>query len=119
VDRIIAASSGRDLLDVGYGTGTCARLFRVADCRVLDVDPDPRMAELARQGGTVTKVAKFEGRDWAGRTFDVVIVFRMLDSVFGQGSARLARHGNQPGLHRVSKVPVRAGDALQLPAVPF
>src|SRR5581483_2175892 len=47
VDRIIAASPGRDVVDVGCGTGISARLFQAAGCRVLGVDPDPRMAELA------------------------------------------------------------------------
>ena len=51
VERIVAASPGRDVLDVGCGTGISARLFQAAGCRVLGVDPDPRMAELARQGG--------------------------------------------------------------------
>jgi SAM-dependent methyltransferase len=73
VDRVIAASPGRDVLDVGCGTGICARLFQAAGCRVLGVDPDPRMAELARQGGTEAEVAKFEDWDPAGRTFDAVI----------------------------------------------
>jgi SAM-dependent methyltransferase len=73
VDRIIAASPGRDVLDVGCGTGISARLFQAAGCRVLGVDPDSRMAELARQGGTETEVAKFEDWDPAGRTFDAVI----------------------------------------------
>jgi SAM-dependent methyltransferase len=73
VDRIIAASPGRDVLDIGCGTGIAARLFQAAGCRVLGVDPDPRMAELARQGGTETEIAKFEDWDPAGRTFDAVI----------------------------------------------
>ncbi len=73
VDRIIAASPGRDVLDVGCGTGISARLFQAAGCQVLGVDPDPRMAELARKGGTETEVARFEDWDPAGRTFDAVI----------------------------------------------
>jgi SAM-dependent methyltransferase len=73
VGRIIAASPGRDVLDVGCGTGIAARLFQAAGCRVLGVDPDPRMAELARQGGTEVEVAKFEDWESAGRTFDAVI----------------------------------------------
>jgi SAM-dependent methyltransferase len=72
-DRIVAASPGRDVLDVGCGTGISARLFQAAGCRVLGVDPDPRMAELARQGGTEAEVARFEDWDPAGRTFDAVI----------------------------------------------
>lgn len=79
VRRIVAAGPGPDalnalnVLDVGCGTGIAARLFQAAGCRVLGVDPDPRMAELARQGGTETEVATFEDWDPAGRTFDVVI----------------------------------------------
>jgi SAM-dependent methyltransferase len=72
VGRIIAASPGRDFLDAGCGTGISARLFQAAGCRVLGVDPDPRMAEQARQGGTQTEVAKFEDWDPAGRSFDAV-----------------------------------------------
>ena len=73
VNRIIAASPGRDVLDVGCGTGILSRLLAAAGCRVLGVDPDPRMAELARQGGTNTEVAKFEDWEPAGRTFDLVV----------------------------------------------
>jgi SAM-dependent methyltransferase len=90
VDRIIAASPGRDVLDVGCGTGISARLFQAADCRVLGVDPDPRMAELARQGGTETEVAKFEDWDSAGRTFDAVVAaqaWHWVDPVAGVGKA--------------------------------
>jgi SAM-dependent methyltransferase len=90
VQRIIAASPGCDVLDVGCGTGISARLFQVAGCRVLGVDPDPRMAELARRGGTETEVAKFE--DWApaGRTFDAVIAaqaWHWVDPVAGAAKA--------------------------------
>jgi SAM-dependent methyltransferase len=73
VDRIVAASTGLDFLDVGCGTGIAARLFQAAGCRVLGVEPDPRMADLARQAGTDVEVAKFEDWDPAGRTFDGVI----------------------------------------------
>jgi SAM-dependent methyltransferase len=90
VDRIIAASPGRDVLDVGCGTGISARLFQAAGCRVLGVDPDPRMAELARQGGTEAEVAKFEDWDPGGRTFDAVIAaqaWHWVDPVAGAAKA--------------------------------
>jgi SAM-dependent methyltransferase len=95
VDRIIAASLGGAnsrpyCLDVGCGTGISARLFQAAGCRVLGVDPDPRMAELARQGGTETEVAKFEDWDPAGRTFDAVIAaqsWHWVDPVAGVAKA--------------------------------
>ena len=95
VDRIIAASPGRDVLDVGCGTGISARLFQAAGCRVLGVDPDPRMAELARQGGTKAEVAKFEDWDPAGRTFDAVIAaqaWHWVDPVAGAAKAAAVLH---------------------------
>ena len=64
VDRIVAESPGRDVVDAGCGTGISARLFQAAGCRVLGVDPDPRMAELARSeragrgGGEVRAVGR-------------------------------------------------------------
>jgi SAM-dependent methyltransferase len=73
VDRIVAESPGRDVVDAGCGTGISARLFQAAGCRVLGVDPDPRMADLARETGLEVEVAKFEQWDAAGRTFDAVI----------------------------------------------
>jgi ubiquinone/menaquinone biosynthesis C-methylase UbiE len=59
-DRILAGIPGRDVVDAGCGTGISARLFQAAGCRVLGVDPDPRMADLARQSGLDAEVAKFE-----------------------------------------------------------
>ncbi|MGC1756305.1 MAG: methyltransferase domain-containing protein, partial [Trebonia sp.] len=73
VDRIVAASPGRDVLDVGCGTGIAARLFQAAGCRVLGVDPDERMASVARQAGLEAEVTTFEDWDGAGREFDAVI----------------------------------------------
>jgi SAM-dependent methyltransferase len=93
VDRIVAASPGRDVLDVGCGTGISSRLFQAAGCTVLGIDPDPRMAELARQGGTATEVAKFEDWDPAGRSFDVVIAaqaWHWVDPVAGAARAAAA-----------------------------
>jgi SAM-dependent methyltransferase len=73
VDRVIAASHGREILDVGCGTGIAARLFASADCHVLGVEPDPRMAEIARASGIEVQVATFENWDAGGRQFDAVI----------------------------------------------
>ena len=88
--RIVAASPGPDLLDVGCGTGIAARLFTAAGCRVLGVDPDPRMAALARDGGTDTEVAKFEDWDARGRMFDAVTAaqaWHWVDPVAGAAKA--------------------------------
>jgi SAM-dependent methyltransferase len=73
VDRLVAASRGREILDVGTGTGIAARLFASGGCRVQGVEPDARMAEIARARGIEVHVAKFEDWDAAGRQFDAVI----------------------------------------------
>ena len=73
VDRVIAVSGGRDLLDVGCGTGIASRLFASAGCRVLGVEPDPRMAAIARGSGIEVQVATFEDWDAGRRQFDAVI----------------------------------------------
>ncbi len=73
IERIVTASPGPDVLDVGCGTGISARLFQAAGCRVLGVDPDERMADLARRSGLEVEVAKFEAWDPAGRAFDAVV----------------------------------------------
>jgi SAM-dependent methyltransferase len=90
VDRIVAASPGRDVLDVGCGTGIAARLFQAAGCRVLGVDPDDRMTSVARQGGLEVEVAAFEDWDGAGREFDAVIAaqaWHWVDPVAGAAKA--------------------------------
>jgi SAM-dependent methyltransferase len=110
VDRIIAASPspsrdadsardghgtgpGRDVLDVGCGTGIAARLFQAAGCRVLGVDPDARMAELARQAGVEVEVSTFEAWDPAGRVFDAAVAgqaWHWVDPVAGAAKAAQA-----------------------------
>jgi SAM-dependent methyltransferase len=90
VDRILAGSPGRDVLDVGIGTGVAARPFLAAGCRVLGVEVDPRMAEFARCTGLTVEVAKFEDWDAAGRSFDIVVAgqtWHWVDPVAGAGKA--------------------------------
>jgi SAM-dependent methyltransferase len=90
VDRIVAASPGPDVLDVGCGTGIAARQFRAAGCRVLGVDVDARMAELARRHGLEVEVAPFEAWDPAGRVFDTVVAgqtWHWIDPVAGAAKA--------------------------------
>lgn len=90
VDAVLAASPGRHFLDVGVGTGISARPFQKGGCQVLGVDPDERMAEVARRSGTPVEIAKFEEWDPAGRTFDVVIAgqaWHWVDPVLGASKA--------------------------------
>lgn len=70
VEAIAAASAGGDVLDVGCGTGIAARQLASAGCQVLGVDPDPRVAEVARRHGLEVEVARFEDWQSAGRRFD-------------------------------------------------
>ena len=90
VERIVAATPGRDVLDAGCGTGIAARQFQAAGCRVLGVDPDARMAGLARQSGVEVEIATFEAWDPAGRAFDAVIAaqaWHWVDPVAGAAKA--------------------------------
>lgn len=93
VERIVAASPGRAVLDVGTGTGIAARQFRAAGCQVLGVEPDARMADLARQSGFEVEVAAFEAWDPAGRVFDAVtagMAWHWVDPVAGAAKAAQA-----------------------------
>jgi SAM-dependent methyltransferase len=90
VDAILAASEGREVIDVGIGTGISARPFQQAGCYVLGVDPDERMAEFARQSGIEVEIAKFEEWDASGRTFDLLIAgqaWHWVDPVIGASKA--------------------------------
>jgi len=90
VERIVAASPGLNVLDVGCGTGIAARQFQAAGCRVLGVEPDARMADFARLAGVETEVAKFEDWDSAGREYDAVIAgqaWHWVDPVAGAAKA--------------------------------
>ncbi|MGH3320075.1 MAG: methyltransferase domain-containing protein [Streptosporangiaceae bacterium] len=88
VDRIVTASPGPDVLDVGCGTGIAARQFQAAGCTVLGVDPDARMAEFARRSGVEVEVTTFEAWDPAGRAFDAVVAGRVVpDSPFNSQAA--------------------------------
>ena len=70
---VVDDAPGLDVLDVGCGTGLSSRPFLDVECRVLGVEPDPRMAHVARERGLAVDVARFEEWDGAGRTFDAVI----------------------------------------------
>jgi len=81
---------GRDVLDVGVGTGIVARQLQTAGCHVLGVDVDARMAESARRRGVDVEVAPFETWDPAGRTFDAVVAgqtWHWVDPVAGTAKA--------------------------------
>ncbi|HVV12440.1 class I SAM-dependent methyltransferase [Amycolatopsis sp.] len=97
VDRIVAASPGPELLDIGCGTGIQARQFQAAGCRVLGVDPDVRMAEFARRRGVEVEVAKIEDWEPAGRTFDAVVAGQAWHWVDPVAGAAMAAQVLRPG----------------------
>lgn len=93
VDRIVAASPGLDVVDVGIGTGIVATQFEAAGCRVLGVEVDARMAAWARQQGHEVEVGAFEAWDPAGRLFDAVVsgqTWHWVDPVAGAAKAAQA-----------------------------
>jgi len=130
VERIAAASPGPDLLDVGCGTGIAARQFQAAGCRVLGVDPDARMADLARRSGVEVEVATFEAWEGGGRAFDAVVAgqaWHWVDPVAGAAkAAQVLRPGGRLAVFwNAFQPPPEAGEAFSavyrraMPDMPF
>jgi len=79
-----------DFLDVGCGTGIGARRYKAAGCTVLGVDPDSRMAGVARRSGIEVEIGNFETWDPGGRSFDAVVAgqaWHWVDPVLGARKA--------------------------------
>ncbi|WP_280401589.1 class I SAM-dependent methyltransferase [Nocardia carnea] len=117
VTRILETSPGRDILDVGCGTGIEARQFQQAGCTVLGVDPDERMAEFARRTGVDVEVCTFEAWDPAGRTFDAVVAgqaWHWVDPVAGAAKAAevLRPNGRIAVFGHAFDAPAEVTDAL-------
>ncbi|HVV51266.1 MAG TPA: class I SAM-dependent methyltransferase [Polyangia bacterium] len=71
IDDLAALTPAR-AVDVGCGTGQAARALARRGVSVLGVEPDARMAALARDHGVAVEVATFEDWDHAGRRFDLL-----------------------------------------------
>jgi len=117
VNRIIEASPGSGVLDVGCGTGIAARQFQAAGCSVLGIDPDERMAEFARRRGLEVEVSSFEDWDPAGRTFDVVIAgtaWHWVDPEVGAVKAgqALRPNGRLAPFHNLFQLPRTVAEAM-------
>ena len=117
VERIVAASPGPYVLDVGCGTGIEARQFQAAGCMVLGVEPDARMADFARRTGVQVEVATFETWESAGRAFDAVIAgtaWHWVDPVAGAAKAAqvLRPGGRLAPFHHVFQSPPEVMEAL-------
>jgi SAM-dependent methyltransferase len=72
IDAILA-DGARRVLDVGVGTGIVARLLHARGCDVLGVEPDDRMAAVARGWGVSVERGTFEQWDARGRSFDLIV----------------------------------------------
>jgi SAM-dependent methyltransferase len=101
VDDLMVGHPWR-VLDIGCGTGKAGRLLVNRGCQVLGVEPDDRMAAVARTYGLDVDVAPFERWDAAGRHFDLAICAQ-------------AWHWIEPvaGLRRVAGV-LRPGDRFAI-----
>jgi SAM-dependent methyltransferase len=62
-----------DVLDVGCGTGIAGALFRARGRAVLGVEPDERMARVARGRGLTVEVASFERWEPGERRFGLLV----------------------------------------------
>jgi len=97
IERIVVASPGRDVLDVGCGTGISSRRFQAAGCRVRGLDPDARMAEMARRWGLETEVATFEDWEPGERRFDAVVCAQAWHWIDPDAGAAKAARALRPG----------------------
>jgi SAM-dependent methyltransferase len=68
----LLATAPRAVLDVGCGTGIAARLFMERGCDVLGLEPDPRMAAVARRRGVPVEEGTIEEWDPGERRFDLL-----------------------------------------------
>ncbi|GAA4155038.1 class I SAM-dependent methyltransferase [Gryllotalpicola daejeonensis] len=97
IARIVAASPGHEVLDVGCGTGIAGRQLQAAGCEVRGVEPDARMAEFATSRGLPVEVARFETWDAAGRRFDTVTAAQSWHWIDPEAGAAKAADVLRPG----------------------
>jgi SAM-dependent methyltransferase len=91
-DELVAslASPGVWVLDVGCGTGIASRHFLAAGCHVVGIEPDQRMAAVARASGVDVRVASFEVWEPGAARFDLAVsgqAWHWVDPVTGPAKA--------------------------------
>jgi SAM-dependent methyltransferase len=112
VEDLLAANPV-DVVDVGCGTGKAGRLFLGEGRRVVGVEPDPRMAAVARRHGLEVEIGPFETWDAGDRRFDLLVsgqAWHWVDPVKGaEKAASLLRPGGRfaafwNGVHLVPEI---------------
>jgi SAM-dependent methyltransferase len=89
---------GRRVLDIGCGTGRVAAALAERGARVWGVEPEPRMAELARKRLSTVKIAPAEKLPFKDGWFDravLALVVHLVDRprAFAEARRVLARDG--------------------------
>jgi SAM-dependent methyltransferase len=72
IDRLLVGHP-RHVIDVGCGTGIVSRLLVDGGADVVGVEPDERMAAVARRHGLSVETETFETWDPHGRVFDLLV----------------------------------------------
>jgi SAM-dependent methyltransferase len=103
IDELLQArAQPLEVLDVGCGTGIAARQFVARGCSVLGVEPDERMAAVARRRGLPVETGRFEDWDPAGRRFELIAsgqAWHWVDPVRGAvKAAEVLNDGGRIGL---------------------
>jgi SAM-dependent methyltransferase len=90
------------VLDVGCGTGITSRLLEARGCDVVGLEPDARMASVARRHGTAVESGTFEDWDAGSRRFDLLMAgqaWHWVDPHVGASKAAEVLHpGGRIGL---------------------
>ena len=96
IDDLLATRPS-NTLDVGCGTGKVAAAIASRGVRVVGVEPDERMAAVARARGVEVDVVSFEDWDSQGQLFDLVTcghAWQWVDPLIGgPKAASLLRQG--------------------------
>jgi SAM-dependent methyltransferase len=71
IDRLLSDGPAT-VLDVGCGTGIASRLLAARGPAVLGLEPDSRMAAVARRSGLTVEEGTLEAWDPEGRRFDLL-----------------------------------------------
>ncbi|MGO8860548.1 MAG: class I SAM-dependent methyltransferase [Acidimicrobiales bacterium] len=96
VDALLAGRP-RTVLDVGCGTGISSRLFIARGCAVVGLEPDPRMAQVARRRGVPVESGTIEEWDAGARRFDLLTAGQSWHWVEPQRGAAKAAAVLRPG----------------------